>query len=106
EREGGLDESLGLVPLGLETWGPFVFVNPDSEAPPLAEFLEDMPERIAEAGIDVGALRFLSRAESEYEANWKICTENFLECYHCPVAHPGFSAVMDVPPTPALPPLG
>jgi phenylpropionate dioxygenase-like ring-hydroxylating dioxygenase large terminal subunit len=98
EREGGLDESLGLVPLGLETWGPFVFVNPDSEAPPLAEFLEDMPERIAEAGIDVGALRFLSRAESEYEANWKICTENFLECYHCPVAHPGFSAVMDVSP--------
>jgi phenylpropionate dioxygenase-like ring-hydroxylating dioxygenase large terminal subunit len=98
EREGGLDESLGLVPLGLETWGPFVFVNPDSEAPPLAEFLEDIPERIAEAGIDVGALRFLSRAESEYEANWKICTENFLECYHCPVAHPVFSAVMDVSP--------
>jgi phenylpropionate dioxygenase-like ring-hydroxylating dioxygenase large terminal subunit len=98
EREGGFDESLGLVPLGLETWGPFVFVNPDPEAPPLAEFLEDVPERIADAGIDVGALRFLSRAESEYEANWKICTENFLECYHCPVAHPGFSAVMDVSP--------
>src|SRR4030095_5025624 len=59
---------------------------------------EDMPERIAEAGIDVGALRFLSRAESEYEANWKICTENFLEGYHCPVAHPAFSAVMAVSP--------
>jgi choline monooxygenase len=67
-------------------------------AAPLAEFLEDLPERIADSGVDVDALSFLSRAESEFEANWKICTENFLECYHCPVAHPGFSAVMDVSP--------
>jgi len=99
DREGGFDgEELGLLPLQLETWGPFVFVNPDSDAPPLSELLEDVPERIAAAGIDVDALRFLSRAESEYEANWKICAENFLECYHCPTAHPGFSAVMDVSP--------
>ena len=75
-----------------------MFVNPDRDAAPLAETLEDVPERIAAAGIEVDALRFLSRAESEYEANWKICAENFLECYHCPTAHPGFSAVMDVSP--------
>ena len=99
EREGGIErEELRLVPLRLETWGPLVFVNPDDEAPPLAEILEDVPERIAAAGIDVNALRFLSRAESEIDANWKICAENFLECYHCPTAHPGFSAVMDVSP--------
>jgi phenylpropionate dioxygenase-like ring-hydroxylating dioxygenase large terminal subunit len=99
DLEGGIErDELGLVPLRLETWGPFAFVNPDSDAPPLAELLEDVPERIAGAGIDVDALRFLSRAESEYEANWKICSENFLECYHCPTAHPGFSAVMDVSP--------
>ena len=24
--------------------------------------------------------------------------ENFLECYHCPTAHPGFSKVIDVNP--------
>jgi choline monooxygenase len=29
-------------------------------------------------------------------ANWKVCAENYLECYHCPVAHPGFSRVIDV----------
>jgi choline monooxygenase len=27
-----------------------------------------------------------------------VVTENFLECYHCPTAHPGFSAVVDVHP--------
>jgi len=98
-REGGIElEELALVQLRLETWGPFVFVNPDPEAPPLAEFLEDVPEQIAAAGVDVDALAFHSRSDREYEANWKICVENYLECYHCPVAHPGFSAVIDVSP--------
>jgi choline monooxygenase len=41
-------------------------------------------------------LRFLERSSSEYEANWKVCCENYLECYHCQVAHPGFSKVVDV----------
>jgi choline monooxygenase len=98
-REGGTDETeLGLVPLRLESWGPFLFVCADDDAPPLADVLEDVSERIASAGIDVDALRFLQRSESEIAANWKIVVENFLECYHCPTAHPGFSAVMDVSP--------
>jgi len=98
-REGGSDhEQLGLVPLQLDTWGPLIFVNPDPDAAPLAEFLGEVPEHIAAAGIDLDALRFLQRAESELDANWKISAENFLECYHCAVAHPGFSAVMDVSP--------
>lgn len=98
-REGGTaPEELGLITVQLDTWGPLVFVNPDPDAGPLADFLDDVPERIAGAGIDLGALRFLTRAEFEFDANWKISAENFLECYHCPTAHPGFSAVMDVSP--------
>jgi len=99
ERErGGGEEAPGLLQLRLATWGPFAFVCPDPDAPPLAEFLEDIPERIASAGIDVGSLRFLERSESECDANWKLCAENYLECYHCPTAHPGFSEVVDVSP--------
>jgi carnitine monooxygenase subunit len=98
DREGLVTDDISLVPLELGTWGPFVFVNPDPEADPLADFLEDVPERVAAAGIDVNDLRFLRRSESELAANWKLCAENFLECYHCAVAHPGFSAVVDVSP--------
>lgn len=99
EHEGAVDrEELGLVELRLETWGPFAFVNPDIEAAPLTDFLEDVPEAIADAGIEVEHLRFLERSESECAANWKLCAENYLECYHCPTAHPGFSAVVDVSP--------
>jgi phenylpropionate dioxygenase-like ring-hydroxylating dioxygenase large terminal subunit len=98
ERVPGFDkESLGLVPAGVDSWGPFVFVNPDAEADPLAESLGELPALVDASGVDLGSLRFLKRASGdEYAANWKVCSENFLECYHCQVAHPGFSRVVDV----------
>jgi len=99
KREGGIETGeLGLVPLRLDTWGPLLFVNADLDAEPLEQFLDGLPERIAGAGVDLDALRFLQRSESELDCNWKVSAENFLECYHCPTAHPGFSAVMDVNP--------
>jgi len=98
DREPGFDrDALGLVPVAVEVFGPFVFVNPDTGAAPLADALGDLPAHLAEGGIDVDALRFHSRAESDdYACNWKICVENFLECYHCSVAHPALAKVLDV----------
>ena len=47
----------------------------------------------------VDDLVFHARGTSyELAANWKIGCENYLECYHCPVAHKGFSAAYDVDP--------
>jgi phenylpropionate dioxygenase-like ring-hydroxylating dioxygenase large terminal subunit len=93
DREPEFDSSgLSLLPVSVGTWGPFVFVHPDAEAPPLADTLARLPELVP----DLDSLRFHHRAEYELAANWKIACENFLECYHCPVAHPGFSAVVDV----------
>ena len=99
DREPGFStEGLGLLPVAVASWGPFVFVNPDVDAPPLEEFLGDVPAELAAGGVDVEALAFHGRVEGTYEANWKVCSENYLECYHCAVAHPGFSAVVDVSP--------
>ena len=86
------------TPASVDTWGPFVFANPDADAPPLADTLGQIPAQLRELGLDVDVLAFHHRAEWEVEANWKIACENFLECYHCPVAHPRFSAVVDVSP--------
>ena len=88
EREDAFDrEALSLVPVSAEAWGPFVFVNPDRDAEPLASALGELPRLLADGGIEVDGLRFHSRAESdEYACNWKVCAENFLECYHCSVA--------------------
>jgi len=98
DRELDFDASrLGLRPASVEPWGPFVFVSPDAEALPLTETLGELPELVAASGVDLGSLRFLHRASGdEYGANWKVIGENFLECYHCQIAHPGFSKVVDV----------
>jgi phenylpropionate dioxygenase-like ring-hydroxylating dioxygenase large terminal subunit len=90
----GIDrESLGLVRLALERWGPFLFVNTDRNAAPLAQTLGPVSD-----ALPMDGLRFHHRSEYAVDANWKIACENYLECYHCAVAHPGFSAVMDVSP--------
>jgi choline monooxygenase len=97
--DGSLDRSaLGLRRALVDTWGPFIFVNADAEAAPLAQTLGELPELVRAGGIDVDALVFHSRAPYTLAANWKVAVENYLECYHCPVAHPGFSDLVDVSP--------
>jgi phenylpropionate dioxygenase-like ring-hydroxylating dioxygenase large terminal subunit len=96
---GELDtEEIGLLELAVASWGPLVFISADLQAEPLEAALGPVPGHVAAGGIDVGSLRFRRRAESELACNWKIAIENYLECYHCQVAHPGFSAVVDVSP--------
>jgi carnitine monooxygenase subunit len=94
EREEEFDPSdLALRPVLVDTWGPFVFVNTDPGAAPLADSLGVLPEL-----VDAGELVFRERVEFELAANWKVAVENYLECYHCPVAHKAFSALVDVDP--------
>jgi phenylpropionate dioxygenase-like ring-hydroxylating dioxygenase large terminal subunit len=98
-REGGLRAFVNVCrhPVQVDTWGPFVFVNPDPHAAPLADALGEVPARVAQI-LDLGALEFRHRSEFEVDANWKVTCENFLECYHCAVAHPGFAAAVDISP--------
>jgi phenylpropionate dioxygenase-like ring-hydroxylating dioxygenase large terminal subunit len=98
EREPDFEgDDWSLLPASVDTWGPFLFVNPDPAAIPFTEHLGDLPSILARA-IDIDAIEFHSRVEFGANANWKIVVENFLECYHCPTAHPSFSDQVDVHP--------
>lgn len=98
DREPSFDAGdLSLLPASVGTWGPFLFVNPDAAAPSLEEHLGELPEILAR-DIDIDALAFHSRVEFGSKANWKVVSENFLECYHCPTAHPAFSDEVDTHP--------
>ena len=81
---------LRLFPLRLESWGQFLFVNADPDAAALA-----IDVRLP---FDPEQLVFRERVDYALAANWKIAVENYLECYHCPVAHPDFSKLVDVDP--------
>lgn len=99
EREPNFDKAdYPLLQFRVDTWGRWIFVNPDPSPPPLATYLGELPQIIAGSGLDLDKLRFRQREEWTNTANWKVLIENFLECYHCPVQHPGFSAVIDVRP--------
>jgi choline monooxygenase len=99
ERECGFDlAALSLLPVQVDTWGPFVFANLEAAALPLAHYLGALPAAVARNGLALDRLKFLRREEWRVAANWKVLIDNFLECYHCPLAHPGFSSVVDVSP--------
>ena len=88
-------DELGLCEIAVDTWGPFVFANTSRGCEPLREALGSMPAQIDELGLDVDSLVHYSRWEAELAANWKIVCENFLECYHCQVAHPQLAEMLD-----------
>jgi phenylpropionate dioxygenase-like ring-hydroxylating dioxygenase large terminal subunit len=96
QEPGFRKEDFGLRPLRLETYGPFIFVNPDDGAPPLHEVMGELPAIVAQTGVDLDALRCHERREYPLRANWKVVVENFLECYHCQVAHPSFADAIDL----------
>jgi Rieske 2Fe-2S family protein len=82
-----------LYPVGVETWGGFVFVHlTPSEARPLPSQLSGIPERLARYPLSVLAIGATIRYE--VQANWKIICENYNECYHCSGIHPELCAVV------------
>lgn len=85
-----------LLSIKVETLGPWVFANADANCKSLSSFYGPVLEITKESGIDFESLELWSRTEWESEANWKTMLENYLECYHCAVAHPGFTAAIDV----------
>lgn len=85
-----------LTPIQVEVFCHLVFVNLDPEAPPLAEQSGDLGQEIMGYAPDLGALTFAHRLTYRLEANWKAVVDNFLECYHCPVAHKDFVTLVEM----------
>ncbi|MGI9601903.1 MAG: aromatic ring-hydroxylating oxygenase subunit alpha [Acidimicrobiales bacterium] len=79
-----------LPEVRVDTWGGFVFINPDPDAEPLADFLGgivdhfeiwDLADRYVEAHV-----------AKVIPANWKILQEAFCEAYHVNATHPQIMA--------------
>jgi Rieske 2Fe-2S family protein len=75
-----------LVPIRLETWQGFVFLNLDPAAPGLLDYLSDLSAAVV--GYPIAGVRRSRRIEYDVNANWKVIGENYSECYHCPGVHP------------------
>jgi phenylpropionate dioxygenase-like ring-hydroxylating dioxygenase large terminal subunit len=74
-----------LVPLALDSWGGFLFINFDPNAAPLADYLGDLPDKVAPYRLDEMACA--RRKEYVMECNWKLFVENAKESYHIATVH-------------------
>jgi Rieske 2Fe-2S family protein len=84
---GGFDRgSSGLTPVATEALGGWVFVDVSGAAGSLESFLGNLPDHLARHGC--GDLRRAASLEYDVGANWKLLSENYQECYHCPTIHP------------------
>ena len=93
------DFELGEICLNevqVEEFGGFVYVNLDLTAPSLAEQAGDLGQEIAHWVPDIDQLTFAHRLSYTIESNWKNVIDNFLECYHCHVAHKDFVSLVDM----------
>ena len=86
DRPGFAAAEWGLVELPVTEWHGLVFVDESGTAPPLAEGLGSLEEHVAP--YEMERLVVAGRYDYDAAANWKILTENYHECYHCPVIHP------------------
>jgi nitrite reductase/ring-hydroxylating ferredoxin subunit len=80
------DSAFALPQARVGTWGGFVFVNPDPEAEPLADFLGDLPRHFERWKLEDRYIE--AHVSKRIRANWKIAQEAFSEAYHVGGTHP------------------
>jgi choline monooxygenase len=84
----------GLVPIRVETWERFVFVNLDNSASSLVDFLGGIVKRVAPLGVS--KLHYFDRRAYDIACNWKVFVDNYLDGgYHVPHLHKGLNSVLD-----------
>lgn len=94
--EGFEADEFALKQVKLEEYAGFIFVNLDPDASPLHAEAGSLADDIKGYCADVPGLKFAHRLTYEIKANWKNVVDNFLECYHCSVAHPAFVDLVDI----------
>jgi len=82
----GPKDELGLVPISVECFAGFIFMNPDADAEPLETFLGPAKAVLEayrmEEWVCVGV-----NVREELECNWKVVMDAFGEGYHVQGVH-------------------
>ncbi|MGK2910589.1 MAG: aromatic ring-hydroxylating oxygenase subunit alpha [Sphingobium sp.] len=84
----GVDQEATLVQAKAGTWGGWVFINPDTEAEPLADYLGELPNHFEGANHDMRERWKQVHVATIIDANWKVVQEAFIEAWHVTTTHP------------------
>ena len=97
-------DEICLDPVQVTEFAGFVWVNLDPDARPLQQqsgglgdgIPGDLGAEIARWAPDIEQLTLAHRLTYTIRSNWKNVVDNFLECYHCHVAHKDFVSLVDM----------
>jgi choline monooxygenase len=89
-------KGIRLCQVEVEEFCGFVYVNLNRHAPSLSSQTGDLAAEIRHWAPDIEGLTFGHRLTYDIKSNWKNVVDNFLECYHCPVAHKDFCTLVDM----------
>jgi phenylpropionate dioxygenase-like ring-hydroxylating dioxygenase large terminal subunit len=79
-------DDFSLPEARVDTWGGFVFINPDQHAGSLADFMGDLPKHFERWDLEDRYIQ--GHVQKVLACNWKIAQEAFSESYHAPTTHP------------------
>ena len=79
-------EEFHLPEVRVATWGGWVFINMDENAPSLQEYMEVLPSHMEQWRHDQRYV--LAHVEKVIACNWKVALEAFIESYHAVATHP------------------
>ncbi|MCU1353079.1 MAG: putative oxidoreductase [Acidimicrobiales bacterium] len=88
-----------LPELAVDTWGGFAFVDVSGTAPPLADVLAEIVPEARAAGLEPTSAppTLVAQRTDEFDCNWKVYVDNYLEGYHVPFVHPRLHRILDTP---------
>lgn len=92
-------EDFKLTPIRVELLAGFVFVNLDPDARPLKDQVGWLEEDLRQHVPGFDRLKFFEGrpvGNATTKANWKVVVDNYVECYHCPKAHPAFADMIEM----------
>lgn len=86
EQSEGFDKKdFGLIPIRMESWGGFLFINFDPNAAPLSAHLGNLPALLTHYAPE--EMRIGRRLDFDVACNWKFYVENLKDAHHVATVH-------------------
>jgi phenylpropionate dioxygenase-like ring-hydroxylating dioxygenase large terminal subunit len=82
---------LGLKSAKVEVFMGMIYINCDPDADDFHAPLENIRQPLG--AYDLENAKIAHKHTYTVDANWKLCLENYLECYHCATSHRAYAKI-------------